>query len=287
MTASSPKPQAYRLYEPSAPALPLVVDSPHSWLKCPPGVNVAAPESTLMTGCDAYVDELFDHVPAVGGTLISACFPRWLVDANRARTDIDVELLAEAWPHKVNPTEKVKLGMGVVRRYAVPGVPVHGGPLPVATVEGWLRDFYDPYHEVIRSELDNAYASHEAVWHINCHSMKSVGNAMNTDNGKTRPDFVVSNRDGKTSSAEFLHVLAAVLRNEGFNVGVNDPYKGAHLIDAYSNPDQKRHSVQIEVNRALYMDQQTFEKNQGFASVQKKMAELIDEVAAYVRTKLK
>ena len=155
--------------------------------------------------------------------------------------------------------------MGVLRRYALPGVSVHEAALPVLTVQNWLKDFYDPYHRELRHHLDAAHRAHSAVWHLNCHSMKSVGNAMNAD---------------------FLHTVADLLKVRGFSVGINDPYKGAHLIDAYSDPAMNRHSIQIEVNRSLYMNEKEFEKNDNFSSLQTTLSRVIDELSAYVRAQL-
>lgn len=271
---------------PFVPHPALVFDSPHSWRSPPMGVRVAAPEAALLTSWDAFVDELFGHAPAAGATLISARFPRWLIDVNRARDDIDVGMIQGTWPLQAHPTHKSRVGMGVLRRYALPGVSVHEAAIPVLTVQNWLNDFYDPYHHELRHHLDAAHRAHSAVWHVNCHSMKSVGNAMNADNGARRVDFVISNNDGKTSSSDFLHTVADLLKVRGFSVGINDPYKGAHLIDAYSDPAMNRHSIQIEVNRSLYMNEKEFEKNDHFCSLQTTLSSVIDELSAYVRAQL-
>ncbi len=109
---------------------------------------------------------------------------------------------------------------------------------------------------------------------------------MNIDNGATRPDFVVSNQDGKTSSAGFVEVVAGCLRGLGYNVSVNWPYKGAELIGAYSDPARGRHSLQIEVNRALYLDEARFVRNAGFAALRDHLDQLLEAVAAYVRSEV-
>ncbi|CAG9178681.1 N-formylglutamate amidohydrolase [Cupriavidus pinatubonensis] len=279
-------PHPYILIEPVVAALPLVVDSPHSGLHHDEILPMSASPDQLLTGWDAYVDELFGHAPQVGGTLLHAGFPRWLVDANRARDDLDPDLLEGQMPYPLRPTDKARRGMGVLRRQALPGVPVYASRLPAAFAEQLLKRYYDPYHAAIAGLICTQHARFGAVWHIDCHSMKSRGNAMNIDNGAVRPDFVVSNQDGKTSSAEFIEVVAGCLRGFGYNVSVNWPYKGAELIGAYSDPARGRHSLQIEVNRALYLDEARFVRSEGFAMLRAHLDLLLEAVAAYVRSEV-
>jgi N-formylglutamate deformylase len=245
----------------------------------------ATPEE-LLSGWDAYVDELFGHAPRVGGTLLHARFPRWLVDANRARDDIDPDLLEGRLPYPLRPSDKARRGMGVLRRLALPGVPVYACKLPASFAEQLLQRYYDPYHAAVSGLIDAQHARFGAVWHIDCHSMKSRGNAMNIDNGNMRPDFVVSNRDGETCSAAFIEVVAGSLRQMGYTVSVNWPYKGAELIQAYSDPARGRHSLQVEVNRALYLDEDRFARNAGFATLRGHLDQMLEAVAAYVRAEL-
>jgi N-formylglutamate deformylase len=276
----------YSLTEPAAAALPLVVDSPHSGLVHAETLPLAAPPEALLTGWDAYVDQLFAHAPRVGGTLLCAGFPRWLVDVNRARDDIDPVLIDGAMPYAVQPGDKSGRGMGVLRRLALPDVPVYAAPLSPDTAEYLLKTYYDPYHAALAGLLAKHHAGFGAVWHIDCHSMKSRGNAMNVDNGAERPDFVVSNRDGATCSQAFIDMVAAQLRGDGYRVSVNWPYQGAELIAKYSDPARGRHSLQIEINRALYMDEATFSPHGGHAVLRSHLDRLLEIVAAYIRGEL-
>ncbi|WP_354683901.1 N-formylglutamate amidohydrolase [Cupriavidus necator] len=276
----------YTLHKPASGALPLVADSPHSGLTCAEALPLAAPPEALMTGWDAYVDQLFAHTPAVGGTLLCAGFPRWLVDVNRARDDIDPELIDGAMPYAVQPSDKAARGMGVLRRLALPGVPVYAVPLAPGMAEHLLKTYYDPYHAALAGLLATHHARFGAVWHIDCHSMKSRGNAMNIDNGAERPDFVVSNRDGASCSAGFVDVVAQCLRGLGYRVGINWPYKGAELVARYGDPARARHSLQIEINRALYMDEARFVTHDGYTVLRSHLDLLLESVAAYIREAL-
>lgn len=272
--------------EPEAQPMPLVLDSPHSGTVAAAFVEPVAPHEALRTTCDAFVDELYASAPGRGATLIAATFPRWMIDANRGRDDIDLDLIDGAWPYPVKPTGKTRSGMGLLRRLALPGVPMYARKFTVAEVETLLRDYYDPYHAAVKRALDVLHGQFGAVWHIDCHSMKSQGNEMNDDPGKPRPDFVVSDRDGTTAGGGFTEQVAATLRAFGYKVGVNDPYKGAELIRAYSRPLENRHSVQIEINRRLYMDEEAVIRHDGFGPLARNLDRLVGQVGAFIRSQI-
>ncbi|MCC7487240.1 MAG: N-formylglutamate amidohydrolase [Burkholderiales bacterium] len=276
----------YTYHGPEGEALPLVFDSPHSGTEVPPYVCPAAPREALMTGSDLFVDRLYGAAPRHGCALIAAAFPRWMIDANRAPDDLDAELIDGAWPGSINPGRKTLQGMGVIRRYALPGVPVYGRRLAVAEIQRLFREHYEPYHEAVRRELDQCHARFGAVWHVDCHSMKSRGNAMNDDPGRERPDFVVGDLEGQSAEPAFVACAVDTLAGMGYRVNVNDPYKGAYLVRAYSNPGRRRHSIQIELNRALYMDESRFEPHQGFDALARNLEILIRALAGFVRARI-
>jgi len=263
--------------------LPLVLDSPHSGNTHPPDWHPAAPRATLETAWDAYVADLWATAPDHGATLMEAHFPRSFIDLNRARDDLDPAMLDGPWPGPLAPTSKSAVGMGVLRRLALPDVPVYAGTLPVPQVQAWLAAYYDPYHTRLAAELDALHARFGAVWHINCHSMKSRGNAMNDDPGAERPDFVVSDRDGTTADPAFTRWAADALTTLGYRATVNVPYKGAELIARHSDPARNRHSIQIEINRRLYMDEAARTPNGGFAALKQALDAFLVQAARYIR----
>ena len=268
--------------EPRGTPLPLLFDSPHSGTVAPPWMQPVAPPEALLSGCDAFVDELYNSAPDHGCTLVAATFPRWAIDPNRARDDIDPELLDSPWPEPVAVSDKSRSGMGLIRRLALPGVPVHGRRLRVSEVEALIHGYYDPYHKTVSTRLDALHARFGGVWHVDCHSMKSRGNAMNIDAGQARPDFVVSDREGSTSEPGFIGCAVDTLRGLGYRVSVNDPYKGAELIRRYANPAVNRHAIQIEVNRALYMDETTRKRHEGFDMLATNLERLILALAGFI-----
>jgi N-formylglutamate deformylase len=269
----------------SAP-LPIVFDSPHSGIAMPDDFGTIAPREALLTSWDAFIDELWSGVPARGGVLIGAHFPRAYIDPNRAITDIDAELLAEPWPEPLAPQPYTQRGMGLLRRYALPGVPLYDRKLSIAEVRHRIDTYYLPYRAALAQAAESAFTQHGALWHVDCHSMKSRGNAMNVDAGEARPDLVVSDRRGTTSNPAFTQWVADHFTAAGYRVQINDPYQGGDLLNAVSDPARHRHSIQIELNRALYMDEAAFVKSAGFETLKRNLDTFADALATYVRTQL-
>jgi N-formylglutamate deformylase len=245
----------FELRLPSGPALPLLYDSPHSGRRYPADFRFKPDLAVLRRGEDAYMDNLLADTPDQGATLLLAGAPRCYIDVNRSADDIDAALLSEPWPQPLHPSEKTRKGLGLIRRFVVPGVEVHRDRLTVAEVQRRLDRVYWPYHRMLRSCLDQARQNFGFVWHINWHSMKSTGNAMTDDLGKARPDILLSNRDGASCGDELLSLAAATLSDLGYKVEINTLYKGAFIVTHYGRPAEGIHSLQVEVNRALYLDE--------------------------------
>lgn len=246
-------------------ASPLVFDSPHSWREWPSDApTTLVSDAVLATSWDAFVDQIWVGAARGRAPVLIARFHRAFIDANRARDDIDPALLAQAWPGQLNPTKKSLVGQGLIRREALPGVPMYDRKLRVEEVQQRIARYYDPYHAALRQLTDAAHARFGFVCHINCHSMKSVGNAMNADNGCKRPDIVVSDLSGRSCAPALTDYIASQLSAQGYRVQVNDPYQGAELIRSHGDPGHGRHSVQIEINRGIYMHEKNLSKTRGF-----------------------
>lgn len=270
----------YRVHaQDASPGSPLVFDSPHSWPHWPADAPrpVAAP-AALRTSCDTWVDAIWAEAIGSAAPLLAARFHRAYIDANRARDDIDPELLEGPWPGTLDPSDKSRRGFGLLRRLALPAVPMYDRPLAIADVEHRLRRCYDPYHAKLAELIAAAHRRHGVALHIDCHSMKSVGNAMNEDDGKPRPDFVVSDLDGRCADALLVRWIATTLAQQGYRVQVNDPYRGGELIRRHGRPVEGRHSVQIEINRALYMDEERFVRTPGYAPLVAHLRQLVRQL---------
>ncbi len=269
---------------PKAAEVPLVFDSPHSGTDYPGDFDYVCPPHVLRTAEDTYVHELYAEAPAHGATLIGALFPRSYIDANRDLSDIDQALLSEPWPGKLNPGVKTRLGMGLIRRLAVPELPVYSRKLGIAEVQGRIDRYYRPYHAELAAVADRLRARFGGVWHIDCHSMKSLSNAMASEGaGVARADFVLGDRDGTTCAPELTDFVLRFLVGRGYDVRVNDPYKGVELVRRHGRPQENRHSLQIEVNRKLYMDEASFERGANFPQLKANLDGLVAALAGFAR----
>lgn len=276
----------YLIHGPATPEIPLVFDSPHSGRLFPADFGAAVTEHELREGEDCWIDELYGSAPSLGAPLLAAQFPRTYLDANRHAGDVDLELIDGAWPHEHKPSGKGKIGKSLIWRTLDDARPIYARKLPAAEVKQRIDRFHAPYHQALVRLLDAAHARHGAVWHINCHSMKGVAGKQSDDGaGAVRADFVLGDRDGTTCEPGFTELVRETVAGMGYKVKVNDPYKGVELVRAYSDPKAGRHSLQIEINRRLYMDEGTYEKTSGFAKLQADLGKLIQSLSAYVKEK--
>ncbi len=280
MTAVPPAP--FTILRPAGTPV-LLFDSPHSGRLYPRDFAVKCTAVELRRGEDAYVDELIAGAVRHGACALMAAYPRTYIDVNRAETDIDAELLSEPWPGPLEPTEKTRRGLGLIRRYVEPGVEINPRRLAPAEVAARIEGIYHPYHAALAAlveEIRGARGARGAVWHVNWHSMKSVGNAMTPDGpGVRRPDFVVSDRDGASADPALTRLVADTLAAMGYRVAVNDPYKGGTIVQRFGDPGRGVHSIQVEINRALYLEERTVTKTAGFAVLEQDLLALAGVLA--------
>lgn len=263
----------------------LVLDSPHSGTVYPDDFVFACALAVLRTAEDTHVEKLYDFAPALGVHWIDADFPRSYLDANRNITEIDVTLFNQIWPGSVatDPGElaKVRLGKGLIWRTTDGGIPIYQRKLTVAEVQARIDRCWTPYHQAVAQAIDAAHTLHGYSIHINCHSMPAVASANATDfPGEVHADFVVGDREASTASAELSRLVCDFLAGRGYDVAYNHPYKGVELVRRYSNPSQQRHSIQLEINRRLYMDEKTFELNDGYESLKTTLQALVKQLLA-------
>lgn len=278
-------PGTLHVIAPEAPTGPLVFDSPHSGLTLPDGFHPAVDATMVRRASDTYVDELFATAPQVGAPFLVAEFPRSYLDVNRAVDDVDVSMIAGEWTKSVRPSPATQRGMGLAWKYAWGDVLMHAGPISVTEMEHRIATYWHPYHDRLQALLDHVFAAEGRAYHVNCHSMPALGHSLSPDAaGTKRADFVIGDRDGTSCEPVFVDCLCEAVRTLGYSVKRNEPFKGAELVRAYSAPERRRHSVQIELNRALYMDEITREKSSGFSNLQRDLTKIMQILKDFVRT---
>ena len=273
---------AFTRHEPVGAPIPLVLDSPHSGEHYPDDFDHAPPRDLVRQAEDTHVARLWSGATARGATLIEALFPRAYIDANRALDDVDPALLDDAWPDPLAPSGKSALGVGLVWRLARGGVPMYARKLRSEEIRARIERCWKPYHHALQRALDERHAAFGSVWHIDCHSMLAVGDELSDDAGRERADIVLGDRDGTTCDPAFTALVAATMRHAGYRVAINDPYKGVELVRLHGRPAERRHSLQIEIKRTLYMDEATLEPHAGYAPLQRNLDRLVEAIAGFV-----
>ena len=253
----------------------LVFDSPHSGTAYPEDFGAVVPMALLRRAEDTHVEKLYAFAPELGVHWVEAHFPRSYLDANRDVAEIDLDMIeGGAWDGPVTDDpvvlQKVRLGKGLIWKCTDEGLPIYDRRLGAAEVAARIERCWRPYHAAVAQAIEAAHAAHGHSLHINCHSMPAVAGSFATlQPGLAHADFVVGDRDGSTASPALSQAICAFLRGCGYSVDYNHPYKGVELVRRYSDPAAQRHSIQVEINRALYMDEDTLAiRAEGFARLQ-------------------
>jgi N-formylglutamate amidohydrolase len=270
------------VHGPRVPQVPLVLDSPHSGQVMPADFDTVQPLAALREGEDCFIDTLWQPATARGVALLAAQFPRTYLDANRHAEEVDLDLLDAPWPHPWRAISKGAIGKGLVWRTLGVDRPLYTRKLTVAEVQRRIAGCHQPYHATLAGLLDAAHARFGAVWHINCHSMGAATSALIEGvEGQPRADFVLGDRDGSTCDPAFTTFVRDMLAGFGYRVAVNDPFKGVELVRAHAAPAAGRHSLQLEVNKRLYMDEATLQPTAGFEPLQQQLMALVDALLGH------
>ena len=265
---------------------PLVLDSPHSGVVYPEDFQYAVNLMDLRRAEDTHVDALFDFCSEIGASMVVANFPRSYIDTNRSLEEIDPELLDSPWPKPYTLSKKAKLGKGLIWRMLDDGQKIYEKKLSVVEIEHRIRDYWIPYHTVVQDTLSLAYENNGFFIHINCHSMPSVSDKYSTDQpGLIHPDIVLGDRDGTSADPEITVYLRDEFLKRGYSCWINDPYKGVELIRAYSNPRLKQNSIQLEINRRLYMDEKSLDRHHGFEGLRADLKNILEDLKAYCQAR--
>ncbi len=279
------------VYELTTPqnALPLVFDSPHSGQDYPEDFRFTCPVEILKNAEDNDVESFFLNAADYGGSFIHALFPRTYIDVNRAADDIDPDLLAEAWPHDYNPSDRAHAGIGLIRRIVRPGITLYDRKLTVAEIKHRIDTYYMPYHNKLEQLIEDAHYSYGQVWHVNCHSMPAAGRPtgfVRRTVSHSLADFVLGDRNGSSCDLHFTHSMRDFLRGMGYRVDINNPYKGVELVKRHGQPTTGRHSIQLEINKALYWDEQNHCRNRNYDNLKSDLDKLTAFCADYVSNNL-
>jgi N-formylglutamate amidohydrolase len=234
---------------------------------------------------DCFVDELFAAAPRQGAPLIRALFPRAFVDPNREPFELDPGMFEDELPAYANTTSpRVAAGLGTIAKVVASGEDIYARPLRFAEAKRRIDDYYRPYHGALTETLAATRKRFGACLLIDCHSMPSIGGPMERDAGRMRVDFVLGDCHASSCAPFVIERVEQVLRGLGYAVARNTPYSGGFVTQHYGRPGDGLHALQIEINRALYMDEQRIQRSIGFAALAERLELLIRAIGDIGRT---
>ena len=273
------KTAAFTLYEPKTRGSAVVFSSPHSGADYPAAMIEAAilDPLTLRSSEDAFVDQLF--LPAIlhGSPLLAACAPRAYVDLNRAADELDPALVENAPKNALNP--RIAAGLGVIPRVVAGGRAIYRGKIPAYAAESRLNQHWHPYHQMLKRLLTQNRAIFGQTVLLDCHSMPHEALSGVIRQGGNRPDVVLGDRFGASAARIVTDAVEDAFTKQGFRVARNAPFAGGYITQTYGKPSRGHHAVQIEIDRALYMDESKVEKSADFGAFQQAMALVIADLA--------
>lgn len=275
----------FEVVEPVRLVSPLVFSSPHSGNVYPRRFLEAArlDEAVLRRSEDAFVDTLFGGVTALGAPLIKARFPRAYLDLNREPYELDPRMFEGQLPAFANTRSlRVAGGLGTIARVAGQAQEIYARRVPVEEAIERIEKLYKPYHACLRALIDRARQIFGIAVLVDCHSMPSGTLRQGQTTVVTmphKPDFVVGDCYGTSCAPDFVDAVEYELRRRGYDVQRNKPYAGGFITEHYGNPAGECHAMQIEVSRALYMDERTVSKGEKFAEVAADLAKLAGTLA--------
>jgi N-formylglutamate amidohydrolase len=265
------------LIEPLHRSAPLIFASPHSGRRYPADLMAQTRIGllSLRRSEDAYVDELFAGAAAHGASLLSATVARAYIDLNRDPIELDPDMFEERLPPaSAAATPRVQAGLGAIPRVTGDGQSIYRRKLTLAEAERRMHAVYRPYHAALANLVEQTRAAFGCAVLVDCHSMPSCAR------GAQAPDVVLGDRFGASCHPSVTALAEATLRRLGYRVARNAPFAGGHITQSYGRPLSRVHALQIEINRALYVDERTLERTNGFTRIRADMARLAEALSA-------
>ena len=279
--AAEPAPaEPFRLDRPARQTVPFLFASPHSGRSYPASLleNTRLDATTLRRSEDAFVDELFAGVVQLGAPLLAAQFPRAFLDVNRSSAELDAAMFDAPLGVPVDtPSPRVTAGLGVIPRIVRDGAEIYRGKLDTSEAENRISQLYQPYHQALAALMQETRARFGVAVLIDCHSMPSALSV---------PDIVLGDRYGASAAPALTTRAESALVREGFSVARNTPYAGGHTTVLHGRVALGCHALQIEVNRALYLDEEKIVKKAAFETVRQRLTRALRNVVAISPTQL-
>jgi len=276
----------YMLSEPDQPTTAAVFASPHSGRHYPWSFirDSQLDEVTIRSSEDAFVDRLFESVPRQGATLLAAEVPRAFVDLNRAPDELDPALIAGV--RQKGHNARISSGLGVIPRVVAGAREIRQGKISLTEARSRLERYYHPYHAKLADLMERNHRLFGRAILFDCHSMPHEAITSTAYAYGRPPDIVLGDRFGATASPDLTEAVETVFRDAGLTVSRNLPFAGAHVVQTYGKPALERHAIQIEIDRALYLDEANIRPNDNFDALQATLEKVVARLVVLGREAL-
>jgi N-formylglutamate amidohydrolase len=270
--------EAYVLKRPARAVGPVIFASPHSGRDYPADFLARAmlDRQAIRSSEDAFVDRLFDSAPGLGAPLLAARAPRAFLDLNRAADELDPAVIDGI--HRAPHNPRISSGLGVIPRVVAGGRPIYRGKLSLAEAESRITRFWHPYHQALAGLIEETRAAFGQAILIDCHSMPHEAIEAHSRPAQPRPEVVLGDRYGVAAGREVMERIEAAFAGAGLRVGRNAPFAGAYVAQAYGRPVRGVHVVQVEIDRALYLNESRVEPLPGFEAFRSCIEGVVAEI---------
>ena len=271
---------AYDILRPAVPRSSVIFASPHSGRDYRPEflARTALNPLALRSSEDAFVDRLFGCAPDLGATLISARLPRAWLDLNRSPDELDPALIEGL--ARGAPSPRICAGLGVVPRVVAQGRAIYRGKLTLAEAEARLQTVWHPYHQTLARLMEETRARFGRAILIDCHSMPREAISASLRGTGGLPQVVLGDRFGAAAAPAIMARVERAFATAGLRVMRNTPFAGAFVAEHYGRPAEGFHVVQVEIDRALYMDEARVSPLPAFRTLQQILRGVVADIAA-------
>jgi N-formylglutamate amidohydrolase len=275
--------ESYHVAMPLRRDTSVIFSSPHSGRAYTPAflAQSVLDSRAIRSSEDAFVDLLIDKAPTFGAPLIMAQAPRAFIDLNRAVDELDPSVIEDVARGMHNP--RVSSGLGIIPRVVANGRAIYNGKIPLAEAQGRINRFWHPYHTALRRLIDQSHAGFGEAILIDVHSMPHEAIEAHARPGQPKPEVVLGDRFGAAAGRDVMDRVEAAFVGAGLRVVRNAPFAGAYITQAYGRPLQSQHVVQVELDRALYLDEARVEPSRDFTTFQALMSGVVAELTSLGR----
>ena len=264
---------------------PIVYNSPHSGSFVPVEFlqQSRLSEAALRQSEDCFVDVLFQSCLNNGAPMLRSLVSRAFIDLNREPYELDPRMFLENLPGYMNPgSPRVASGLGTIPKLVAEGEGIYRGKISLSEALGRIDMVYRPYHRTLSAMIEEVFTATQFCLLVDCHSMPSSAVRNLKSHHEPQIDIVLGDRFGSACNRELSSEIEKMFVTQGFHVVRNRPYAGGFITETHGSPHHNRHALQIELNRALYMDEARIEKNRSFADVEAAIGRVLKELAMFL-----